>query len=204
MKHEVVYGVTQSGKTTYSIVKARQHTGPVFFYNPQKVRTGFARCDAKYSIDQIIWHLKHGTKLDYYPMLTTKPGIRQEELRLIAISILNAALKGRIKNLLYIVDEAHIYARHNFNNPLEEIFTRGLGLGIYGHAITQRPALISNTIFTQCEIKTYFAIEQEEWEYFRRHGVPIDDIQEQLRKAGKYHYIQKRDGEYTKPMKVVI
>lgn len=201
-KIEFVSGTTQSGKTTYSVEKGRRWSGGVFFWNPQdSTAKGYTKACFTSSIEQIKNALKKGKKINYYPIVNKKKA--QQELDYIVQELLKAHIEGELDDTLFIVDECQIYARSgNGYNPVEDIATRGLGKGLVGTFITQRPALVSNTLFTQAEIKTYLRLEQEEWGYFRRNGVEIEKIQKEIRDFGKYGYISKYNDEYTKVTKI--
>lgn len=198
--HEFVCGRTQSGKTHYALEKARAWDGPVILFNPQDVKSGFGIINGNYDRNTLLDYLKKGKKLDYRPQI--QKDVAKAELRWLVDCVLNEHVKGRLKNTLFIVDECQIFARSNNDNPAEDIATRGQGKGLYGMFITQRPALVSNTLFTQPEIKTYFDCEDEELPYFKRQGVDTDAVFNTIRTAGKYYYMQKYANELKGPLKV--
>lgn len=199
-KHEFVDGRTQSGKTHYAIEKSKNWAGGVLFWNPQNVKTGFPEINGHYDIKTIIQYLKAGKKMAYTPQINQKTALK--ELEALVYGVLNYHVKGELDNTLFVVDECQIFARSGGNNPIEDIATRGLGLGLFGLFVTQRPALTSNTLFTQSEVKTHFAMEDEEVAYFERQGTPMKEIQAKIKEAGEYHYIQKFKGEYSEPLKI--
>lgn len=201
-KHETIYGTTQSGKTTYGIRKGREWDGGVFLWNAKRNKApGYTKVDHTISIEKLKDLLKRGKKLNYLPILDLEQS--KKELKYISQEILNAHMLKEMKKTLGIFDECQLYARSGVgSNPVENVATMGLGVGYVGIFITQRPALISNTLFTQSEIKTYLKIEEEEWEYFKKQNVPIEKIQKELAEYGEFSYINKYNGKYSAPKKI--
>lgn len=203
-KHEFIAGTTQSGKTHYAIEKGRRWKhGGVFFFNPQHIKAiGYTVANMDSEMSDIITLLKNGDKIAYMPNVDDE--IAKQELKHIVSKLFKEHLGGRLqgKNTLLIADESHIYVKNNQNNILENVATRGLSKGLIGCFITQRPALTSNTLFTQSEILTYFRLSQMEWNYFKNKNIEIEDIQEKIQKAGKYNFMSHYNYKLHGPMKV--
>ena len=200
-KHEFVAGATQSGKSYYAAEKGRKWSkGGVLFFNPQDMELkGYIKATIKDDLLQIIRLLNKGEKINYIPRF--KKEIAEKEIKYISQILLQYHVKHKIKGqTLFVVDECQIYARSNSKNPIEDVATRGLGKGLIGLFITQRPALVSNTLFTQSEIKTFFRLEEEEWPYFKNYNMA--DIQNRIIKGGSYNYMVKFNHELIGPMKI--
>lgn len=200
-KHEFICGATQSGKSYYAEEKGRKwKKGGVIFFNPQDMDLkGYVKATMKNDLLQIIKMLNQGEKINYIPRFTKE--VAEKEIKYISQVLLQYHVKKKIKGkTLFIVDECQIYARSNSNNPIEDVATRGLGKGLIGTFITQRPALVSNTLFTQSEIKTFFRLEKEEWAYFKNYDMV--GIQNKIIDAGDHNYIIKHNHENIGPMKL--
>lgn len=191
--HESCVGITQSGKTYYSIQKGERFAGGAFFFNPQRVPNKFLSADGKNEFEEIYDELQKGHKVDYIPNLDDT--IAKKELRIIIDSMFSKALTGKRKPILFIADECTIYAKNSgAYTPLDKIATRGLSLGIIGHFITQYPQDVSKLIMRNCEMQTYF---ESTWsnKYYESYGIPIDDIQSKIKSGGKYSYCQYYRGQ---------
>lgn len=193
-KHRFIVGTTQSGKTTLAVEEGKKYHGGVFLFNPQELETGgssYTNANMNDGVGDIILALRSGEKINYVPHYNDT--IAKKELFYLAEKIFFAAAKSKVKNdMIFIADECHIYIPNNCKyNAVLNIATRGLKHHVYLWSITQRPALTNNTLFTQSEVKTYLSIEEEEWQYFKKNGVPIEKIQKAISDKGKYAYVDK-------------
>lgn len=199
-RHEFISGATQSGKSYYAQKKGREWPhGGVLFFNPQEMELkGYIKATIRSDIKDIVSLLNDGHKINYVP--TSRKKIALKEIKYISQVLLQYHIKDKMKGeTLYIVDECQIYAKSNSDNPIEDVATRGLGKGLIGMFITQRPALVSNTLFTQAEIKTFFRLEVEEWDYFKKYD--MESIQNKIIEKGDYNFITKYDHKLHGPMK---
>ena len=128
-----------------------------------------------------------------YTPQSDNPKGQQEELAEI-IDILFAM--GRIFNVagnrivwahLY-VDEVHLLSpkRAPFDQ-LDRVATQGKRFGVIGIFISQRPALVSQTLITQSDKQIIFRCNSYEIPYFEKYGYPISQYLDWLNQD--YHFI---------------
>jgi hypothetical protein len=72
---------------------------------------------------------------------------------------------------------------------LRRVATGGIRFGIHGVFISQRPALIDNTLMTQSVGMIIFHCNMES-QYFKRYGIPYEDMEKQLDSLGQYSYCE--------------
>lgn len=201
MGHELVVGRTRSGKTTYARARALKHDGPVLFINTQEEDlTGYIRCDKKAALTVLRSALDAGFKLNYIPSADDSQALL--ELRVLESLIFDVGrrLKSE-KYLLLVVDETQVYAGNNMpDSPLYRVARRGIAHGVRGTYITQRPADINNLLITQCSRHVIFKTSWES-QYFRRYGLPGEEIEKKLNEAPDYSYLILEDGEIKGPYK---
>lgn len=199
-QHTFVCGMTQSGKTYFTLRHLERTKYPVFFYNPQSVRTKFTYADKAYSIDDMIDYLKAGGKIDYCPSLSLK--YAKHELNFIIQQFfMSKAFISR--PIIFAIDEAHLVAREGANNEyINMIPTRGFALGFRGVFIAQRPALVDKTLVTQSDRHIIFHTEWEK-QYFSTKGLNMEEISRMLgnTEMDKHNYVIYERGRITGPYK---
>jgi hypothetical protein len=207
--HEFIAGTTQSGKTEVAKKRAERFKGGVLFFNPQRVPMprDFILINKFNDVKAIASLLDQGYKFNY--LLDHRDTVAKKELDYITDYIFSNRVKSDCEMpIKIVVDEAHVFLKNNQQSPVLNLATRGLRYKIYLCSITQRPALTNNTLFTQSELKIYGHIEEEDVKYFTGQGIPMQQVQDEIKKAGKYHFINKhvecnngfKDG-YSKPFK---
>jgi len=197
-KHTAVFGTTQTGKT-YAVQKSlmSQKEGVLFFNVNHAPVSNYVRADSKDDLDNVISVLMAGEKINYLPERET----RWQEIAAIVEHILD--LGGFPVTIVF--DECHLM----YLNPdkykraaqaaLEETVTTGLSKGIKAIFITQRPALLDNTLMTQSEFKVFFRTENE-GPYLKRYGIPFEDVERMT--AKEYHYCTHYRGQIEGAFKV--
>lgn len=195
--HSTVIGITRSGKT-YATKKSLENVKEgVLFFNTQleEMPKIFIKCDADTNISVMINALKQGKKINYIPNWINEE-FREKEV----VHLVRKLYQSNIKKIYFVVDEVHLYN----NLALKELIkvaTTGLRFGIYGIWISQRPANIDNTLMTQSNQFIIFDTNMESG-YFKRYGIPADEIKERIGKGGKYSYCTYNFKEVRGPFKV--
>lgn len=181
--HTVVFGMTRHGKTyamkkTLNVVKEG-----VFFFNTQheEMPKNFRDATGANSFEQIIDALERGQKINYLPALDKEK--RQKELEL----IIRRLYDGEKRNIRFVVDESHLFKKSALN-MLQEIATTGLRFGIKAVFITQRGALLDNTLISQSNKFVFFYTPNTDKEYFRGYGFPVEEIAEKINNE-KYVFV---------------
>lgn len=197
--HATIVGMTQSGKTHATMTSLLHHTQGVIFFNPQLVMApGYTIADKKNNIEQILSALKRGKKINYRPDRAT----RWIELTYIIEQILAETDKNKL-DIVFVADECHLAKRHSkeANSGLVELATTGLSRGIRLASISQRPAEMEYTLLTQSTKFVMFEMEFE-GEYLKRKGLPSELINERVRAAGKYHFVEYEKGILSDAKKI--
>lgn len=196
--HSTVIGITRSGKTYATKESLKSVKDGVIFFNTQleDMPNSFIKCNADNNIRIIMSALSKGKKIDYRPNLDSN--VREKELKYI---IDNLYLRSQIDKKIYlVVDEIHLYEKESLK-AVVQVATTGLRYNIYGIWISQRPANINNTLMTQSNQFIMFKTNMES-EYFKRYGIPSDDVKKRLEKGGQYSYCYYDFIEVTGPYKV--
>lgn len=171
--HEFVCGLPGSGKTHHAVFLARQHRGPLLVIDPQDdPGLPWPRADASNTWGQIWAAAQHGG-VRYVPSMDDERAHR--ELRLITQRL----LQPHSRELLLVVDEAHIYAPEGKPaGPLHQLARRGRRFGARLLLISQRPADLSKGLVLLCSRHTIFT--SFEGPYLQRFGIPADDLRQRL------------------------
>lgn len=193
-KHYTVLGTTGTGKT-HSTLKAVAHKNiGVLFFNPQGAETppNFRKADRRNSVDDIIDGLEKGYKINY--ICDGDPDIFSKELGVIGRKLFeytqNKVLKCRI-----VVDEVHLLKmgkNRDGNNICIRIATGGRVRGLWGNFITQRPALIDNTLYTQSDYHVVFRLGLQDYEYLKK-MLPVEQIREKTQEDYSFIIYDQRE-----------
>jgi hypothetical protein len=183
--HTFVGGITGSGKTEYGMHLFENADKYRIFLNtneePKVESLGYATKD----VEELIDLLKQDKKKLIY-----NPPFKGDNLKLLketlfAIGKIMAGKRRRIWCYLFI-DEIHLLAGKMQQSVIEDFFTRGKRYGIVCVAMAQRPALVSQTVLTQCYYHILFECGRWEEPYFKNYKIPIEEIKDHLEKP--YHY----------------
>lgn len=175
----VCIGDTQSGKTTSAIALCQMHNkwnyitpfvntkGDRKFYDINGLGTGVAKY-INVSIDQYIRLLNDYTTDG---IIEIRPDILEGDV----VSQIEPYLKETIafkkkdqeQPILLAIDELHrLQAKAAINRSVQDIWTMGKGLGLFGLGISQRGTHINNDIWTQSEWFFIHKIKQRDLKYY--------------------------------------
>jgi hypothetical protein len=185
--HTVVIGQTRSGKTYATVRELLKVPEGVLFFNTQleKMPGQYVRANGNNCYRQIGDALRRGRKINYEP--STRPEGREREL-ISLIEYLFIAGFSQDNKIILAVDEVHIYNKGDVLQQLRRVATGGLRFGINGVWISQRPALMDNTLITQCNNMVIFKCAMEA-PYFKRYNIPYEELMaSEYEKRGDYSY----------------
>lgn len=203
MLHELITGVSGSGKTTYSVKRAQEvslDTGRLVTFIDTKgdTKTPWPIADRHHSLRD----MRNSS-------FTFRPNI-DGTYRLIEVeALVRYALQGGLGARVLVVDEAQEYAPHGrARGPLQDVATQGRSKGLTGLFICQAPQDISKTIVRQCDRVALF--RQDEFfshEYWRgKAGERYEEVERKMsaaRQQGKgWPYVVIQGGEVTGPFQV--
>jgi hypothetical protein len=134
---------------------------------------------------QVVKLLKRGEKLNLLP--PTYPEKKEKLLAGIVQRLFDSGFT-KINPMYLAVDEVHLYDEKTVLPELIRVATGGMKFGIRGVWISQRPALIPNTLMTQSVRMLMFPCNMET-QYFKRYGIPYDEIEQELIKNGEFSYV---------------
>jgi hypothetical protein len=196
-EHTSVLGLTRHGKT-YALKKTlSQAKEGVFFFNTQleEMPKNFIEASGANAFEQIDSLLRQGKKINYLP--STDKDKRQTELKVIIRSLYD----GQKRNIRFVIDEAHLFKKDALSMA-QEIATTGLRFGIKGVFISQRGALMDNTLISQSNRYIFFAMNPHDSDYFKNYGFPIEEVQSRI-KGEKYLFCVYDNKTVTGSYKIV-
>lgn len=184
-EHETVLGLTRHGKT-YGAIKslARLKEEAVFFYNTQHEVVGKEWTTVDPSIhewEQVEYLLSKNKKVNWLP--STKIEDMHNEI----IFIVDKLYNGQKRNMKMVFDEVHLF-RKKALEQIQRVATTGLRWGIRGVFISQRPAKVDNTLYTQSTNHIVYALGLADYEYLKNQGFPMDDLKDKV-KGEKYVFV---------------
>lgn len=174
-EHTTVLGITRHGKTYATVKTLEKVKGAVFFWNVQEESVkGFIKADKTNNIEQIQNALKSGKKINYIPSGDLE---------------LDSKIFGKLSTLflqngvrcMMVVDEVHLFDMtkdKNGKNACRRLATTGLRRGLPCVFISQRPALIDNTLVTQSTNHILFALGDSDTNYLKNMGLPVEKIKQ--------------------------
>lgn len=187
--HIFISGQTRSGKTYFAAKALKGLPDPVLFINIQDEQLpGFQRI----MVDQVEYSqleevLKHGEKIDLrfpanYPLkvINKITGYILDQLMTAGFS--------QNRPIYVAVDECHTLEGAGLDSAIQ-VATRGLARGVRGVFITQRPALVSKTLYTQATEHYMFYLSPAEKQYFKEKGFDFEQCQKFWTKNGQYSYV---------------
>jgi DNA helicase HerA-like ATPase len=183
-KHTTVVGMTQSGKTTAVHRSAERMNQGVLFFNTQQIEVSNKWVDADGADDEkvLIKALRKGEKINFLPSRDN----RWKQLKTI-IRLLYDASERSLMDIYIVVDEIHLADKESLKSCIE-LATTGIRWGLHGIFISQRPALVDNTIMNQ-SMQFIFLKTTLEKRYMEGYGLPYEEIRAGLEAGGQYAYM---------------
>jgi hypothetical protein len=197
-EHSTVLGITRHGKT-YATIKSlsRMKNEAVFFYNTQHEKVGkeWTTVDPRYNEwSQVEYLLSKNKKVNWLP--STKIPDMHKEIEYIVDQLYN----GEMRNVRIAFDEVHLF-RKKALEQIQRVATTGLRWGMRGVFISQRPAKVDNTLYTQSTNHVIFALGSADYQYLHGQGFPIDDLQQKVQ-GEKYVFVNFNQKEVSEPKKI--
>lgn len=182
--HITVVGMTQSGKTTAVTKSIEQVKEGVLFFNTQEIEfsSKYVEVTGADDMDMIVKALRKGEKLNFIP----NPETRWKQL-VIIIKRLFLASRASLLNIYIVVDEVHLSSKEGLAACIE-LATTGIRWGLRAIYISQRPALVDNTLMNQ-SMKFVFLKTTLEKKYLESYGLPYEEIKDKLISGGQYAYV---------------
>lgn len=195
-RHSAAFGTTQTGKTYGVQMSVQAQRGGAIFYNTNRsggFGRSWTRADINSDFDALMAAIRAGDKINYVPDRAT----RWAEVA----TITEAMLQYDRLDCRIVFDEVHLAFmdaggdkhKRAAQASMIEVATTGLSRGLKAVYITQRPALLPNTLMTQSEYKVFYRTE-DEGPYLQRYGIPYEDLAARLDAGGQYAYVTRYRG----------
>jgi hypothetical protein len=185
-EHATVIGLTQHGKTYATVKTLESMNEGIIFFNTQhsQVGKGWIEATGANSAEQIIYGAAKGHKINFLP---ADESIDAMSKQLAAITT-ELYKQGRM-NVRFVIDEVHLFwmtKDPGGKNALLRLATTGLGRGFKCVFLSQRPAKVENTLYTQSTKHIIFALGKMDESYLKTNGFPVEEIKS---KTGNEKYI---------------
>ncbi len=189
--HGLILGAVQTGKTTTAIRLLQKQDGLLIFVNSKLDRNfdrNYYSFINQYTIEQMLWDYKNGyAKAGYiycFDVDIDEKGYK--DVILLAENLLKWHQKGLIDRTVIMIDEMHLYKKKI--EPIEKLWTMGLGLGIRAVGISQRIQGVNLNIRENSEVFVLHALQDTQMEFLETSGlIKIHDSF----KDGEYMYRYK-------------
>jgi hypothetical protein len=174
-EHTTVLGTTRFGKT-FSTIKSldRMENEAVLFFNTghsEDIPKSWVTFDPSiHEWSQMETLLSANRKINFIPSTVIEK--MEGQLSYIVDKLYN----GTKRNVRLVIDETHLFKKVALGNIIR-VATTGLRWGIRGVFITQRPAKMDNTLYTQSTNHVIFALGLMDYSYLKNNGFPIDELQ---------------------------
>lgn len=183
-EHCTIVGLTQHGKTHGLIKTLDCMNEPILFFNTNDTplkgsKSKWIEANGSHTIEQILYALHKGYKVNFVPSDDVEK--MEKQLKGITDSIYK---EGRF-SFRFAIDEVHLFKKEG-KQALIRLASTGLGKGYKCLFITQRPAMIDNTLYTQSTKHIIFALGLNDKSYLKQNGFPVDEI---IEKTGNEKYI---------------
>ena len=194
-EHGTVLGITRHGKT-YGAIKSMERIKDeaVFFFNTQheKVGSKWTTVDPRYNEwEQVEYLLENKKKINWLP------STRIEDMHSEIVYIVDKLYNGEMRNVRVVFDEVHLFKKKALEQ-IQRIATTGLRWGMRGVFISQRPAKVDNTLYTQSTNHVIFALGSADYQYLHGQGFPIEELKEKVR-GEKYIFVSFDQKEVSEP-----
>lgn len=190
-EHATVIGLTQHGKTYGTIKTMELMQEPILFFNTNHtpgLSSSWVEATGGNTIDQIIYGLQQGYKINYLPNDDILKSGKQ--LKAIVDGVYNLG-RGSLK-FRFVIDEVHLFWIAKSSEGKEaniRLATTSLGRGISCVWLSQRPAMVDNTLYTQSTKHIIFALGKLDESYLKTNGFPVEEIKEKT-KNEKYYFVE--------------
>jgi len=188
--HVFICGITRSGKTYFAKEAARRLRGPVLFFNVQdEDLTGAPWIDFTPFDDgaQLLRALRKNCKINFQFC-----DLSEKQIMLVMGSLIDQIMQRREysqdKPVYIVIDEAQILSGPALDAAIAAS-TRGLARGVRLISITQRPALVNKTIYTQAQEQYLFRLAPSEGTYLKNKGIDYDFCLTAWEQFGDHSYI---------------
>lgn len=188
--HVFICGLTRSGKTYFAKNATAELKFPVLFFNIQNetLPGKFLTVNENDDLTVMENHLKAGGKIDFrFTQKCSLPAI-QTIIGFCIRWLMNSGEYSQVKPIYIVIDEAQLLAGEGLNAAIDAS-TRGLSRGVRLICISQRPALVSKTIYTQAVEHYIFRLQDGEKQYMLNKGVNFDLCKELWQNNGQYSYV---------------
>jgi hypothetical protein len=174
-QHKVVIGMTGTGKTFTTTNTLKGVKQGVFFFNTAHVPMPrpFVKATGRADMETIMEAIEGGGKINFLPDTDIKKAGRQ------LIAIINALYDRKWADFVFAIDEVHLYKAEARDAVIRAI-TTARNYGVEMVCMTQRLALLDNTIMTQSPFKVIFFLENET-KYCESYGIPYTDVEGRIK-----------------------
>lgn len=178
-QHKVIIGMTGTGKTFTGTNTLKAVKQGVFFFNTMHVSMprGFVKATGRADLEDIMDQIEEGGKINFLPSTDLEAAKKQ------LIAIINGLYTRRWKEFIFVIDEVHLYTKDALKAILRAI-TTGRNQGVEMVSMTQRLALLDNTIMSQSPYKVIFFLENET-KYCEGYGIPYSRIEKMILEKDK-------------------
>lgn len=185
--HVFISGITRSGKSRFVHEAVRELKRPVLYMNIQNDKVPRGQYITVYSqqmtVPQLIEALKDGAKIN----LVLAKGGYVSTAGYIMSKLMDAGFSE--ENPMYLVlDECHLLKGFSEINA-EYVSTAGLKQGIRLISVSQRPAEVHKTIYTQAPEQYIFYLAISEKMYMKNKGIDYDFCFKEWTQRGQYSYV---------------
>lgn len=187
-EHCTVMGMTQYGKTYATIKTLENLKEGVLFINPQLTKTpkSFIKADRNNTPGDIWRAVRMGQKVDYHTHDDLE-SISKEVGLLISRLYEIGKLDCRIA-----LDECHLLSLSKDKSGLnagKRLASTGLSRGFKTIFISQRPATVDNSFYTQSTKHIMFNLGINDYDYLSRLGFPAEEIKSKVG-GQKYKFVE--------------
>lgn len=181
----VVVGITRSGKTYGTLQSLKRQNRGVLFINTNNapIPRGWTRANIETQTTDMLDDLIAGEKVAYTP----DRKYRQQEVSALISWLFHVSEKVGELDIYVAVDEVHLYSGKALKACVE-LATTGISHGLKPIWISQRPAMIDNTLITQATKLITYDLSPAEVRWLKEYRYPHEEIYGRLRAADPADY----------------
>lgn len=198
-EHTCVFGITRHGKTFAVMHTLNKLSEGVLFFNVQheKVPSGFITADGNTTEQQLIFALRNRKKVNFLPESDFDK--MQKQLSAIINMLYENGMGWDIR---LVVDEVQLFEKQALKD-CKKVATTGLRRGIRAVWISQRPALVDNTLYSQATSYVFFVLSMADYEYLKKQGLPVENVKVLLNNE-KYKFVMFNQKEVKGAYKIKV